>query len=1139
MLIRGLDTQTQSSLIAYLSSDIIQATLSAKEVGGLKSVKVKPILDKHLESLKLLSKFYKEQELVNKAARLDAIVDQFDKVRKLVNQNMSLLSTGTVKEDIELDANEDAGGLVRNNYTDDWAFTVNPKSTTSEDLKKFFSMIQAQDENGPIVNLLGLPEILPYDTVYNTLKGLLSNKPADYDLMIKILELNTEKFPWINSVIDLLEKSNTPDKIKNEFVSGMVGHNIHMQFVMWSKDRNGNYSLQKWSSNSSAVEERLRAIWNSNLKGVGTRSNLITINEDDEYIFDKTVGNTLIAQAAEFAKNPEAVTNEELANWLGLFGIVISDKTYEDLRTGKFNNKGRKSWNALFTGGKGLVKALARTLDATLQGEVSFDDAKILTDSVVKALAKLEASNNLSVYSNSFQAGGKTVYSYGNNNFLVNRMRDLTAYNNETGTFVNQDLIDKLQNISFSKNSSWLQDLTEDGALGDTMRNTFRINYLSLEALKKAFTKSQDNRKLNNLTAAEHEVIKIAFFQNVSGDTLNGEDRRAVDFFYPTMSDKTTMLTISALTRQLVLSDGEISDKNLETLYDTIVVPEINRIRDKQSDNIKGYEPNYFYFFHSLNSLMVPMGIDVNGNVTEKSFLDIVKDKDNTLYSPEVKQAVMEKIKSIFDGLLEKKLEDWGKLGIGLKLTDKNNRVTDNYTFLDKEYMSKVAKVGKGVDKVRYAAMDYLFNNLIANAEAYKLFAGDPALYAKFNSKKSLEQNLEETFTNIGKRLAGDIAPGMELADSANNNYYQVFMKDKEIDSNNVKDTAQKEFFSKIMSKFGENYSGIEGSDAQEYTTWKEHLYVMQQLGRLTKAQYDKIYKKLEAQSRGEMKISNRLTYTELGIIMQPLKPVYVGNTASVEDNADRRVYIKSSSFPLLPELTTGMQIDKIRQGLETFEEEVSNTTKDGKPAFVRASFGTANKVGAVKNAVEVFDNNGNVVDNFKVSLDNTLLLSRSNFRIQQDVPYKREKDAVNIGTQERKLLFVNTLDLEIEPGVKGQDLMDLYNQNYQDLYEYAYEELSKKLGLVKEITSTKDLTSLLTIPSSDIFERTSELEEQLKSVSPIKKAELQQDFAEEIGDDNLERVNFINKNFDNIVEALMSSDMAIFKDENNEFKKC
>jgi hypothetical protein len=1131
LIIRGLDPSTQMSVIYFIAGDIIKQTLEAKNKEGKQTIKTGPIFAKHKEAFEKLAGFYEEMQLPNKAKRVRAIVEQFSKVNSLTNQYMSKLTVGTVNENVDMTDAEEALGLEKIVYSDDWAFTISSKNTASADLKKFFTSIQERDENGnPIDNILGLPEMMPFDVVYDTLHEILANRPADYDHMIQVMELYSERFTWMQSVIEQLE--DAPEKIQNEFVSDMAKHSIDMQFIMWSKDRNGNYSLQRWSSNASAIEQRLRLIWNSNLKGAGTKSNLIAVNDEAEYVFDQTTVDSLLAAAEEFKKNPSKVTNDELASWLGQFGIVITDTTYEDLRKGRYSNRGKKSWNGLFKDDAGIVAVLAKELKA--KRDLTLENAELLNDSAVKALAKLDAANSVNTFSNSFRAGEKTIYSYGNNNYLVNRMRDLTAYDNETGEFVNQTLIKELQSISFSKDSLWLNDLTNEDRIGELTRSTLNLSYLSLEALKKKFTLSQDNRKLNNLTAAEHEVVKLGFFQNQSGEVLKTERRRLVHFFYPTMSDKTTMLAVKAVARQFKLVDGEVSKENFNLLYDAIVVPEINRMRDKQATDIAGYEPNYFYFLPSLNTLEITLDEDT------KTFREIVLDKDEKLYDPRVKEAVIEKIEETFNNLITKKLEDWKKLGIGQTIKDDRGNIVEAFPFMDKTYMKEVAKTGKGIDKVSFAAMDYVFNYMIANAEAFKLFAGDPALYAKFKKDKSLQENLEETFVNIGKRLAGDIAPGIELANSTNNRYYQVFLQDQKIDSNNTKDSVQKEFFDKIIKDYSKNYSGIEGSDAQEYTTWQEHLYVLKQLGRLTDAQYKAFTTKLESQSKGVINSSTKLTFEELGLVMQPIKPVYVGNSASVADNVDRRVYIKSSSFPLLPELTAGLQIDKIRQALETFETSVSKEAYGGSSPFVRASFGTANKVGAIKNTVKVFNPDGTVVDNLSITPDNTLLLSRANFRIQQDVPYKRDKSEVNRGTQETKLLFADLLDVEIEDGLTGAQLMESYNNNYEELFQYAQENLAKKLGLIKTVTKETRFEELLFIPESEIFNKAETVNEAMGKASPINKIKLQEEFAEEIGEDTLERVNFINKNFNEIVNQLAKAKMNFFFDEeSNTNKKC
>ena len=1168
MVVRGIGPSTQSSLISYIATDILKQTLASKETNRKQKVNVKPIMAKHKKSFEQLAKFFDDNGFPGKAKQCRAIVEQFDKVNKLVNEYMSVLIAGKVNEEVNLDDSEEVVGLQKLVYNDDWVFTVNSLTTASVDLRKFLAGIQLITEDGPVNTILEFPEILPIDVVFNTLHEVLANKPADFDTMMKVLELYTEKFPWFKTVIEELE--NGSEKVQNEFVSEMTKHSINMEFLMWSKDKNENYVLRKWSSNSSSVEQRLKNLWESNLKGRGTKSNLVEVSDEGEYVINKAEADRLISIANSWASSSDDVIEnipfDDIANWLGNLGIVITDKTYKDLKDGMFNNGGKLVWKALFRNDKGLIKVLAKSLQKAVDQKLTMEEADLLNDSVVKALAKLDARNNLNTFSNSFQAGGKTVYSYGNNNYLVNRMRDLTMYDSTTGKFVNEDLINKLNNISFTKDSIWLKELQSDKEIGEITRNSLGVSYLSLEALKKLFTQSQDNRKLNNLTSAEHEVIKIGFFQTGQGSIINNDERRLVSFFYPTMSDKSTMLSIRALSQQFKLEEGEISQKNLKLLYEALVTPEINRIRDKQANNIKGYNPNAFYFLPELNNLMIQLEENAEGNPIEKSFLDIVIDGDDVLFQEDVQTQVFDAIKTTFDKLVEDKLTDWDKLGIGKTILNSKGKKTDEYTFLDKTYMANVAKGLKGKPKVKYAAADYVYNYLIANSEAFKLFASDPALYAKFKSESAyakelnktveeltqedkqvlMKQNLEETFINIGKRLAGDIAPGLELANSKDNNYVQVFLQDKELSSKNLKDKYQKEYFSKIINIYADKkkgYGAMEGSDAQEYTTWKEHLYVLKQLGRLTSEQYNIINRKLTAQSEGKINDNTKLSYDEVEIVLQPIKPVYVGNISSVEDNVDRRVYIKSSSFPLIPEFTVGLQLEKVRKGLEKYETtKASSVNKDGSPIFVRASFGTANKVGAVKNAVAVFDDNGDVVDNFEVTDDNTLLLSRANFRIQQDVPYDREKDSINVGTQERKLLFVNLLDVEIEPGVSGQNLLDVYNQTYKELFEYAQESLSKKLGLKATITTTIGTESLMSKPTTNIFDTVETKTAEKGKLSAVKKTLLDSELTEELkeyGEDTYNRVNYINKNFDNIVEQLLNMENSIFTDKENYKKDC
>src|SRR5690606_1236328 len=192
-----------------------------------------------------------------------------------------------------------------------------------------------------------------------------------------------------------------------------------------------------------------------------------------------------------------------------------------------------------------------------------------------------------------------------------------------------------------------------------------------------------------------------------------------------------------------------------------------------------------------------------------------------------------------------------------------------------------------------------------------------------------------------------------------------------------------------------------------------------------------------------------------------------------MEENNDvmRTTYVKSSSFPLVPQLTKGQEIDKFRIQMERYEEKI------GMP--VRASYQTANKVGANKNAITLFNPNGTINDG-NISLMNmdkgSLTLDRDNFRIQQDVPYKsnkKKKDTVSIGTQTLKLLFGNGV-LALD-GFKldgksytGQQLYDKFNNDFNNyilnkkkqLYNYAgvNEETGEAIDKKKTLQKLQEL---------------------------------------------------------------------------------
>ena len=1019
--IKGLSTDHQQSLINYISATINTESIKLKEKEPKGKLDTTPIFEQKKKALEERAEMYRNSNQPNKAAKIDLIVSQFDKVKKLTNEHIKLMTTGKVSDtevqDESIDSEEVSGGMENTTHSDDWTLTTDSKMTASVEVKQFLSFVENKENGLTKVNDLGFPEVVPFDVVYNTLHEILQGLPADYEQIENRLTAYTEFFPWIQTIIEKLDDAQ--DNVKNGFVSDMTKHAIKMRFVMWTQNPNGTYSLVDQDANSTSIQKQLVAHWNNNLKTADNPRSIVTVDKDGNHVFDKEKAELIVKQAEEWKENIKETTPdiESVIGWLKAFGIILNPRTIKDLQDGKFRNNGKISYTGLFNQSTGLINVLSGKLKSAIDSKATLEDVKILNDSVIKSLATMNALYESNVFSNSFNAGGKTIYSFTNNKFVVNRVRDLSTTDAE-GNLVNSRLIEDLQNISFTQHSLWLNDLTsEDKALAIAFREQFGVDYLSLEALKKQFTSSKDNRKLNNLNEDEHEVIKLALFFNNSGTIYDGETRRKVSYFYPTMSDKSSMMIMNSLSNEVLLNaDGSLSNKSLDKLYEALVLPEIQRIVSKQATTINGYTPNAFYFVPTLNTKTVEVGEE------NKTILEYIKEGR----LDEVRGDVQEEVKVLFEKLLADKKADWTRLGIGK--IDK-----DGHSFLSGDYMLNVAK-GTKESKINYAASDFLFNTLIANSEAFKLVIGDPAQYSKFKNGKSIEANLEESFINIGKRLAGDIAPGVELANAENNKYYQVFLNDKKLASKAYDNKIQEALSPEVKAK----YSSMEGSDAQEYTTWKEHLYVMKQLGKLTDLQFKRITDRL-TQGLG-------LSFDDLQTVLQPMKPVYVGNQADRNENIDRRIYIKSSSFPLIPQLTKGLEIDKIRIGLENFE----NSNEHG--ATVRASFNTANKVGLIKDSVDVFDDNGNVIDGFAVTESNTLYLDRKNFRIQQEVPYNHEKEAINIGTQERKLLFNNILDMKgfKLDGVEhtGESLKEIYDQTYKEMFEYKKKLLSERLGI-------------------------------------------------------------------------------------------
>ena len=561
------------------------------------------------------------------------------------------------------------------------------------------------------------------------------------------------------------------------------------------------------------------------------------------------------------------------------------------------------------------------------------NNESLFDQSILKAFISIESQYRPNMYNSSFASGNLMISGFANPRGVINRLSQLKR----------ESFREILKRLPFSKVSHYLKNWINEEVV---------YTYVDIaNVLKRRNSKSKLKRRLVDLSPKEIEEFKLAQFFN------NGTDK--ANFLYPTMSDKTFAVMLSFAKERF----------SIPLLFEQVVLPELMRMKFAQNGITDNYKPNLFYFIPQLNE----------PGIYEKliALLPNLNDKGELVGIYDLKD-IESKLQEVIDSLVTKRLEYW-----------KKNKVN-----IDSRALKKSDK--------KALALQYEFNYLLFNANMHMLFIGDPAIYYKSSPTKSKIQQVWDTFINIGKRLAGDAAPRLSQTVDKNNNIRYIFLKDVYGISENIKDItrildkkeitdkeikeiedslntdSQKETIKKYSKLYPNSapYFSINTTDAQEYTTKEEHVNVLLQYGKISNSEAEYLLSKDE------------FTEEELGKYFQPLlaqKPVYVGNHV-MNDTIDQRFYVKSSSIPLLKELTEGQPLDKLRIYMETNKVN-------------RAAYESAVKVGLIT----------------PVSLDNLesgtpIDLPRENFGIQLELPYDENKKKVKRGTQASKLLFVNIL---------------------------------------------------------------------------------------------------------------------------------
>ena len=995
------------------------------------------------------------------------------------------------------------------NYSKD-SIEETVKSKATGKLKMLLSGIPVYNSDGTVEQGYGgIPNYMSLDDAYNLVLKALSvgiDPRPNFDTMVDKLRLADN--PAIQTIIERLK--NADQQLKNQFVVNSAMHSLTSRFTMYQVENNGKVKLKFFNTNSSTTRMAVVDNWKNNTNG--------TKLYDEKGNFNSVFAQEMLDRFKSFPNSYSDLDVSELRIWLEDMGIDLHNKTWESIieqgiASGNSvfslelmyeSTKSNKNKTSIFNSiNKFLNEGIKDPDSHGIESSSLYDDIGGITN----AMAEVEAFYNPELISLVFRDSGKTISTLTPPKFITDEVAKLLE-----SAKGDKEYIDEILSFAYSSESLILQTLKDRPEFADF----FKVHHISLTSLKNRDKNTSGDKKANTLDNPEFLLLAMGAFQDRKNTTFKGTTpqvrgiaTRMGHMLSPTMSDKDTSLAFGTVLLDLAFSkkksfntneEGEIigiSDSVTKALYKYTVKNQVKKIleynRKAETTNIKGYDiaADLFIDYPGLNSLQI------DGT----NLARFLKEAPNSMSDKEIEQKVQPVIEQFLGRMIEKEATSKYQVIEDNVSYDKGGKRTN--IFVDSTYAKEgEIKDSNSTEASKIAAYDFVVNNILFNAEVNKLFVSDLALYHKHKfpvdkSKYDLTtaeylKMSKETGVNIGKRLALLIAPGRKIAniqsdisDKSSTKYNQIFLKDPidiseninqlidwfypDRDNDKIKEEVAElaklrsstqsdeviDKHDKMLKKLEKDipeivsYLEIESADAQEYTTVGEHLYVMYAYGQLT----EKEYKDLKTSYN-----NNTLSPEQRRKVLQPMKPVHTGIYNDKVQGVRRVVYIKSSSMPLIPELTKGTTLDNLRVEMEAMEERTGR--------FTRASYQTANKVGAMINTINPNDKESvnKLSDQMNSSMDETplehssMVLDRNNFRIQQDVPHKSSKskqDKVSMGTQIFKLILGDGV-LQTKGNVfpyKGKmvsakTLEEEFNRSFGDIIENQKKTLYEDLGV-------------------------------------------------------------------------------------------
>lgn len=683
---------------------------------------------------------------------------------------------------------------------------------------------------------------------------------------------------------------------------------------------------------------------------------------------------------------------------------------------------------------------------------------------IVNRLAKAESEHAPKIYAPSFRnIEGNQIHALQDHTSLTREFARLKE--NPGGATSDRGVYDSESVI--------LQSIENDNA---NIRDLIDIEYT--DGLKR--TNRKEGSPYENMSTSEKELTRLALFQNP-------QENDRVKFLAPTLSDKSReyVLTLPRVQKLFgkdrwlpvnestsINDDGSFSyrrggqtidgidPRGLEgkVLYN-LAKSEMKRIQSIQKQMENGLNPEdhplgedymwegqFFYFFPELNPSALGdqrtklwAEVTVNGKTINK----LKNTRDAKIF-------MRRKLVESLEQKVQNTKDRWREQGI---------TIGDNTSewMMDRSYLKNTPYgLRDNARKLTYAALDYNLSQRFFNSEITKILAGDPALHVKRSDprKEIVEQagdelryedaqTINESIINLQKRLANHIAPALtqNVGSQYNNDNLEntsevdiITLQDRYVDSKHI-DQYEEIFDDQLDNpQLADAYRGIESTDAQEYTTLEEHIRTQLLNGEISKELHDKIKDRIEEvkadenNTRNYFKLSALLTEEEMNQVFMPHKDVYVGrnyiNDSQTGINTTNWIYRKTSSIPLIPEVTDGTDLDNLRVAMENKDVD-------------RAAYQSADKTGAY-NPFSPFDENADRKEFQSASDIENKIITQNDVNDSSNPYQEKDKTVQTVNRRDLGLQFQipvkdemsitrsTQMDKLITQGIKGVDGFDI-----------------------------------------------------------------------------------------------------------------